>query len=159
MGGSPKHHSADALPKPSPFLTPSDRSPSLSFHSSPLPVSLSLTWTTAPASLPSLLVCPQSIIHYAAISRPCLKTSTAWFTHRVRSVSLGFQRFMTRLLPAALVFWHFLQMKLLAASSKYTVCFSRRSGLHWLFSMLGLLFLGKFFTEHVVKCRRLSVEG
>ena len=73
-------------------------------------------------------------IHYSLcreviLSRPCLKISTAWFTHRVRSVSLGFQRFMTWLLPAALVFWHFLQMKLLAASSKYTICFFRPPGL------------------------------
>ena len=73
-------------------------------------------------------------IHYSLCSkviipRPCLKISTAWFTHRVRSVSLGFLRFMTWLLPAVLVFWHFLQMKLLAASSKYTICFFRPPGL------------------------------
>lgn len=68
-------------------------------------------------------------IHYSLcseviLSRPCLKISTAWFTHRVRSVSLGFQRFMTWLLPAALVFWHFLQMKLLLLPQNTPYVFS-----------------------------------
>ena len=134
MSGSPKHHSPDAFlplkPSPSSFLQTGHQV--LSFPLRLPPVSLSLTWTTAPASSPACSTYPSNPLFTMQRSDPLTPLLKDFHCLVYPQGEVCFTWLSAFHDLAAACCFSLLALppnEITAASSKYTICFFRPPGL------------------------------